>query len=65
MSRLLQGNYPLPSGPEKPKTEESKETSTQVFERRALEHLGGSIAFVMKRDTFVWKGDAKDATAGS
>ena len=60
MSKYLKGNYKLSkdSGePEKP-SEPSKETATQEFERRALERLGGSIAFVLKGKTFVWKGDA-------
>lgn len=64
MSRLLKGNYKLPEKPQKPKAEapNASDTSTQTFERRALEHLGGSIAYVMKRNTFVWKGDAKPAS---
>jgi len=30
---------------------------TKVFESKALEKLGGSIAFVVKADQFVWDGD--------
>lgn len=63
MSKLLKGNYPLATAPksaEEP-SKPAKETSTQTFERRALEQLGGSIAFVMKKNTFVWKGDAPGA----
>ena len=57
MSNYLKGNYPLPK--KGPKTnEKQEETATEEFERRALEHLGGSIAFVLKKNIFVWKGDS-------
>ena len=38
---------------------ELSETSTQEFVRGALERLGGSIAFVLMKNTFVWTGDKK------
>lgn len=62
MSRFLKGNYKLPkeSGvPDKMKGPEAKETSTHEFERRAMDRLGGSIAFVIKKDVFLWDGDGK------
>lgn len=56
MSKYLKGNYQLMK--EKPEpAAKPEETVTEEFERRALERLGGSIAFVMKRNTFVWRGD--------
>jgi hypothetical protein len=36
-----------------------KETLQAEFERKALEKLGGSIAFVMKDEKFVWKPKSK------
>jgi hypothetical protein len=62
MSRLLKGNYTLPkaSGVQgKKKGSEEKETTTHEFERRAMDRLGGSIAFVIKKDVFLWDGDGK------
>jgi hypothetical protein len=59
MSDFLKGNYPLEpaSAPAAPsETAQPAETKKDEFERRALERLGGSIAFVIKKD-FVWKGD--------
>ncbi len=59
MSKYLKGNYPLPKSratPEGPDPKQEAATSTEQFERRALERLGGSIAFVVKNNTFVWKG---------
>ena len=54
MSKYLRGNYPL----SKENPDESKEsTASEEFERKALERLGGSIAFVMKKNTFVWSGE--------
>ena len=56
MSKYLKGNYELPKGSSEPDKKEG-ETVTQEFERRALERLGGSIAFVLKK-AFVWKGES-------
>lgn len=56
MSRYLKGNYPLP-GDKGSSSEENPENPTEEFERKALERLGGSIAFVLKKNTFIWKGD--------
>ena len=63
MSKYLKGNYPVPgsSGGDEPVEQET--SASAEFERRALERLGGSIAFVMKRNTFVWSGeDSKDGS---
>ena len=62
MRSLLKGNYELPDKKGSSENEESKadvrqEQAREQFERRALEQLGGSIAFVMKAKTFVWNGD--------
>ena len=60
MAKLI-GNYkmagqsdtvPAPSAPEK------REETVAEFERRALERLGGSIAFVMKGKNVLWSGTA-------
>jgi hypothetical protein len=58
MAKLI-GNYKMAgqpdavpeSGPEK-----KDENSVAEFERRALERLGGSIAFVMKGKNVLWSG---------
>lgn len=54
MSNYLKGNYELhvPDNTE----EGQPETTEQEFYRRALEKLGGSIAFVLKPKNLVWKG---------
>lgn len=59
MSKYLKGNYQVQKEKAEP-VERAEETVTQQFERRALERLGGSIAFVMKKNTFVWRGDRPD-----
>lgn len=41
--KLLKGNYDLKKNPE---SELSEKKSGSEFEKAALEHLGGSIAFV-------------------
>lgn len=57
VSRYLKGNYPLPEKDASQETQRQKDpTASEQFERRALERLGGSIAFVLKKKTFVWKG---------
>jgi hypothetical protein len=58
MAKLI-GNYSLPGHEETPEknTDESPEEKTvSEFERRAMERLGGSIAFVMKGKNVVWNG---------
>ncbi len=58
MDKFLKGNYEIKNF----KNEEGKDketNSSEVFETKALEKLGGSIAFVMKSNKFVW--DEEDA----
>ena len=60
MPSYLKGNYSVrrkkgASSPKVPR-KEAAETPGEEFERRALEKLGGSIAFVVK-SSFVWQGD--------
>lgn len=67
MSRLLKGNYDLPEGQNPAKETKAgdgsnAQTAQVEFERRAMERLGGSIAFVMKSKTFMWNGDGRDET---
>ena len=62
MSEYLKGNYkaPQPKAPE-PSEEATKEDKLRSeFEKRAMEKLGGSIAFVMKpKGAFVWEDTSK------
>jgi hypothetical protein len=64
MAKLI-GNYKMAGQPESPApgSETKEETSVAEFERRALERLGGSIAFVMKGKNVLWSGTTpqKDA----
>lgn len=59
MSEFLKGNY---KAPELKLANEQKEADTKdmalrsEFEKRAMEKLGGSIAFVMKpKGAFLWE----------
>lgn len=61
MSGYLKGNYPLDATPGK-QGESQPEDSEQQFYRRALEKLGGSIAFVLKSKKLVWNGKDDDTT---
>lgn len=69
MSDLLKGNYKLPKTPRMSRKNQGSrargESPTQEFERRALSRLGGSIAFVIKKDEFVWKGGKSSDPNGS
>lgn len=56
----LKGNYKIKkeSGKAaKQRPKDSKQSLTKKFEEFARARLGGSIAFVMKKDTFLWAGD--------
>jgi hypothetical protein len=57
MSKYLKGNYELPNNKYEtkvPQPAEDPERKVQAeFERRALERLGGSIAFVMRSSSFI------------
>ena len=55
MSDLLKGNYKSPKL--KGETAAKEPKSPEGFEQKALERLGGSIAFVMKSKTFLWSPD--------
>jgi hypothetical protein len=61
MAKLI-GNYKMAGQPDAvtaaPGSETKEETAVVEFERRALERLGGSIAFVMKGKNVVWTGTA-------
>ncbi len=61
MAPYLKGNYRLPKKV-KPKVNKNQPTIEQKFEQESLRKLGGSIAFVMKPKTFVWKGDEGEKT---
>ena len=62
MVKYLKGNYPIrrKKGVSSAKTSRQRVlNTTEEFERRALEKLGGSIAFVVK-SSFVWDGESGD-----
>ena len=64
MVQYLKGNYKLSPGKSAKRRKQrpaAKEKVEEEFERRALEKLGGSIAFVMKSKTFVWSDDGNKA----
>jgi hypothetical protein len=60
----LKGNYDLtPAGPAEGKTRPLVPAAANLeeeFERQALQKLGGSIAFIKKSKSFVWKGPSSD-----
>lgn len=56
MSKFLKGNYEVTEDVAAENREKSEDLS-KLFESRAFEKLGGSIAFVMKSDNFVWDED--------
>ncbi|KJU81351.1 hypothetical protein MBAV_006484 [Candidatus Magnetobacterium bavaricum] len=56
MSNLLKGNYHVAENSNTSIGSEEK-SLTDIFENEALMKLGGSIAFVMKSNTFVWDDD--------
>ena len=64
MPDFLKGNYKAPEikTQDAPPAPDNGGLSTE-FEKKALERLGGSIAFVMKSKTFLWTPDQdkKDA----
>ena len=55
-SPYLKGNYSLPFTPADGEPSQDAESLEAAFERTALQKLGGSIAFVKKAGSFVWKG---------
>lgn len=56
MSKFLKGNYAVTEAGSEEQTIQDNDF-TKVFESKALEKLGGSIAFVVKKDQFVWEGE--------
>lgn len=68
MEKLLKGNYELAPSSKgereadvKPDNDNAGERFASVFENSALEKLGGSIAFVMKGNQFIWEEDDEAA----
>ena len=61
MAKLI-GNYTIPGQTESTSADaaggKKEENTVTEFERRALERLGGSIAFVMKGKNVLWSGTA-------
>ena len=55
MSKFLKGNYTVTKSNSEDQSKQNNDF-TKVFESKALEKLGGSIAFVVKKDQFVWDG---------
>ncbi|MBF0328478.1 MAG: hypothetical protein HQL10_04920 [Nitrospirae bacterium] len=60
MSKFLQGNYEMAQDSQASEVKKTEQGYSEMFEKQALERLGGSIAFVMKADKFVWD-DEEDA----
>lgn len=58
MEDILKGNFKVKKEVKKSE-KEMAESLESAFEKDALEKLGGSIAFVKKSTSFVWKGDKK------
>ena len=56
MSKFLKGNYTVTENGNEGQALQDNDF-TKVFESKALEKLGGSIAFVVKKDQFVWEGE--------
>ena len=53
MSKFLRGNYKLANS-EKLDHDVKEQEVSQIFESKALEKLGGSIAFLMKSSKFLF-----------
>ena len=59
----LKGNYELAPAAAADTTPPPAPTAASLeeeFERQALQKLGGSIAFIKKSKSFVWKGPSSD-----
>jgi len=69
MAEFLKGNYELPKGktpkPSASPKKAKRKDLTSEFEERALSKLGGSLCFVMKKNTFVWSGEGDEAARQS
>jgi hypothetical protein len=55
--KKMKGNYKLKNDQDVKAPAKPGESITEQFEKRALEKLGGSTAFVQKKNTFVWEGE--------
>lgn len=62
MAKFLKGNYRLSRGKNRSITRKKQKSLTARFEESALAKLGGSLCFVMKGDSFIWKGDEVEET---
>jgi hypothetical protein len=64
MNDYLKGNYDLasanPVGAKKDAPSPATASLEEEFERQALQKLGGSIAFIKKSKSFIWKGPSGD-----
>lgn len=54
MSKFLKGNYEIESKKPENGNEEAQNRFTEIFESSAADKLGGSIAFVIKSNKFLW-----------
>ena len=59
MDSMLKGNYEVEED-KKIRPEAAKQDSGSEFEARAMDRLGGSIAFVMKGKKLVWDEDDEE-----
>jgi hypothetical protein len=57
MSKFLKGNYPLKNTEASEPAASKPKNIANEFEEKALEKLGGSIAYVMKSNSFLWDGE--------
>lgn len=57
-NKFLKGNYKVKAEKIK-KDKKSTKNIANIFESKATERLGGSIAFVMKSNKFIWGMDEK------
>jgi hypothetical protein len=62
MAEYLKGNYKLAAEIKAAEETPEQKDAEQEFYRRALERLGGSIAFVLKKKSLLWTGK-DDVTA--
>lgn len=58
MAKFLKGNYRLPNSRKVSVQQKRSKDLTDQLEESALAKLGGSLCFVMKKNRFVWPGDA-------
>jgi len=57
-NRLLKGNYKA-KNKKTGRDKNNLKNMANIFENKATERLGGSIAFVMKSNKFIWGADEK------